>query len=416
MGNPPRLLKQVLALLGTSWSILGVTLAVILMVEGGFRLMFTLRDQLTAAPVPDRRVIALGYGGATWPVDHYRELELLQERWHPYVYFRQNPFRGKTITVAAGGLRATWQPPTPDKDSGQKGSIKILMLGGSSLWGFGARDDRTIPSCLAHSLHDRGWHVELKNLSEMGYVSTQELIALVRELQSGYRPDIVIFYDGVNDTTSALLEGEAGLTTNEVNRRDEFNLLQSPGRLVVSLGAKLVKDSGSYRFAQTVRRVLGGQARPSHTEPGTRKMVELAADVIAKFESNVKLAEGFGRAFRFRPMFFWQPTVFTKSRLVELEREEAQRYAWAEAMFREVYARIQASAQLRSDPGFYDLSGAFADSEGLVYIDYCHTTEDANARIASLMAVAVIEALGRPAPEAQIPEPQGGSDRLKGVE
>ena len=27
----------------------------------------------------------------------------------------------------------------------------------------------------------------------------------MRELQEGYRPDLVIFYDGVNDTTSALL-------------------------------------------------------------------------------------------------------------------------------------------------------------------------------------------------------------------
>ena len=61
--------------------------------------------------------------------------------------------------------------------------------------------------------------LRLKNLSEIGYVSTQELVALFQELQAGYRPDVVIFYDGVNDTTSALLEREAGLTTNEVNRR-----------------------------------------------------------------------------------------------------------------------------------------------------------------------------------------------------
>ena len=93
------------------------------------------------------------------------------------------------------------------------------MLGGSSLWGFGARDDQTIPSLLARSLDEQGWRVELKNLAEIGYVSTQEVIALTRELQAGYRPDLVIFYDGVNDTTSALLEGEPGLTTNEINRR-----------------------------------------------------------------------------------------------------------------------------------------------------------------------------------------------------
>ena len=57
------------------------------------------------------------------------------------------------------------------------------MLGGSSLWGFGARDDQTIPSLLARRLHDRGVQVEVKNLSDLGYVSTQEVIGLLRELQ-----------------------------------------------------------------------------------------------------------------------------------------------------------------------------------------------------------------------------------------
>ena len=124
--------------------------------EGGFRVTFGIRDRLTAQPVPDRRVLAEGYGGAAWPVEHYRELVLLQDRWEPYVYFRQKPFRGKTIKIGDDGLRATWQPPASANDRGQREPVKILMLGGSSLWGFGARDDQTIPS-LARSLARRTW-------------------------------------------------------------------------------------------------------------------------------------------------------------------------------------------------------------------------------------------------------------------
>ncbi len=107
-------------------------------------------------------------------------------------------------------------------------------------------------------------------------MSTQEVIALTHELEAGYRPDLVIFYDGVNDTTSALLEGEPGLTTNEINRRHEFNLLQSPARLTAALAVKLVSDSGSYRFAQTVRRRLDrekvvGPNGPGHPEGARRR-------------------------------------------------------------------------------------------------------------------------------------------------
>ena len=253
MGKALRGLKGALRHLQTTWSILGITLLMLLLVELGFRVSFGIRDRMTAQPVPDRRVLAEGYGGAVWPIEHYRELELLQDRWEPFVYFRQMPFRGKTINIGDDGLRATWQPSASANARGQRESVKILMLGGSSFWGFGARDDQTIPSLVARSLDERGWRIEIKNLSEIGYVSTQELIALVHELQAGYRPDMVIFYDGVNDTTSAFLEGEAGVTTNEVNRRVEFNLRQSPGRLATGLAARLIQDSGSNRFAQMIR-------------------------------------------------------------------------------------------------------------------------------------------------------------------
>ena len=40
----------------------------------------------------------------TWPIEHYREIESLEERWQPYVYFRPKPFHGKTITIGADGL------------------------------------------------------------------------------------------------------------------------------------------------------------------------------------------------------------------------------------------------------------------------------------------------------------------------
>ena len=85
-------------------------------------------------------------------------------------------------------MAAPLPAPTDDRPR-----VKLLMLGGSSLWGFGARDDADDSLVFgACTSIERGWRVELKNLSEIGYVSTQELIALVRELQAGYRPDVVI--------------------------------------------------------------------------------------------------------------------------------------------------------------------------------------------------------------------------------
>jgi lysophospholipase L1-like esterase len=385
-----RRLQGALGRLQTGWSILGITLVVLLLVEGGFRLVFAVRDQLTAVAVPDLRVVADGYGGAKWPVVHYRELEQLEERWQPYVYFRQKPFQGETITIGDGGLRATWQSPAPAAEQGLHRSVKILSLGGSSLWGFGARDDQTIPSLLARSLHEKGWRVELRNLAEIGYVSTQEVIALTRELQAGYRPDLVIFYDGVNDATSALLEGEPGVTTNEVNRRNEFNLLQSPGRLAAALAVKLGRDSGAYRFSQMVRRRLGRETSSSHAISNTFNVPDVAAGVVRLYEANVIVVQALAKSYGFRPLFLWQPTVFTKPARVAVEEEEAQKFAWAEPFLNDVYDRVRASAPLNANPAFRNLSAVFDDTNGLVFIDYCHTTESANARIASEMAALVV--------------------------
>ncbi|MFI5455258.1 MAG: SGNH/GDSL hydrolase family protein [Isosphaerales bacterium] len=404
MGKPLLRFQRVLVFLRTGWSILGITLVVLLLAEAGFRVIFAVRDRSAAEPAPDRRVLVEGYGGDTWPVEHYRELGQLEERWQPYVYFRPKPFEGSTIRVGSDGLRTTWQPPANRDDRPQPESVKVLMLGGSSLWGFGARDDRTIPSLLARALDERGQRVELKNLSGIGYVSTQELIALLRELQAGYRPDVVIFYDGVNDTTSAFLGGEAGLTTNESNRRDEFNLLQSPARLAATLTAKLVKDSGSYRFARAVRRRFEGGTTAANAAPSDETLRRLARDVAARYAANIGIVESLSRGYGFRPLFFWQPIVFTKHAMVQVEREEAQRYAWTEQLFRAVYGRIQASPELKTDPAFQDLSGIFDGTEGLVFIDYCHTTESANARIAVVMADRVLEGL-RPIEPAATKQP-----------
>jgi lysophospholipase L1-like esterase len=331
-------------------------------------------------------VVAEGYGGESWPFQHYRELERLQDRWQPYVYFRQNAFAGETITIDRDGLRLTWQAPPAPADLAPTRTPRILMLGGSSLWGFGARDDRTIPSLIARKLFDQGVRVEVRNLAEIGYVNTQEVIALVRELQAGYRPDLVIFYDGVNDSTSALLEGEAGVTTNERNRRAEFNLRQSPARLGAAMIARLVQDSASFRFATVIGRRLSGGRGLTEALPSADRRTELISDVVGRYRANLSVVDRLGRGFGFNALYYWQPLVFDKKSLTPYEREEAEKFVWARGFLGEVYQAIRNSAELRADRRFHDLSRVFAGTTGPIFIDYCHTTELANDRIAEVIA------------------------------
>jgi lysophospholipase L1-like esterase len=388
-----RRFRQLLLWLQMGWSILGLTLLLVLLIELGLRGVFGLKDLGKPQVPPDPRVVRQVTDGASWLDLHYRELDGLTDHWQPYVYFRQAPFTGQTINIDSDGRRRVWEPPGGTEVAPtQHPPLKILMLGGSSLWGFGARDDQTIPSLIARGLHDHGIRVQIKNLAEIGYVNTQELVALVRELQSGYRPDMVLFYDGVNDTASTLLEGRATVTTNETNRVREFNLLQSPARLTSALAAYLLKNSSSFRFAESVGKRFGLRGGENAVARSEADLDRLAQEVVSGYAANLKLIEALGKAYGFRPAFAWQPVIFSKSKLTPFEQEESQKYVWAESLFRRVRVAIGRSTELVSAPNFFDLTDVFEDTDSLVFLDFCHTTEEANATIASMLLSRMIKA------------------------
>ncbi|WP_165229925.1 SGNH/GDSL hydrolase family protein [Aquisphaera insulae] len=395
MRRLPRWLARGLAGFRTAWLILGITLLLIAALELALRAGFWIKDRGRPQVPPDPRVLAAVAGSETWLPLHYRELDQLSDRWQPYVYFRQRPFAGRTIHIDPEGLRATWNAPAATNPTRP---IRILLLGGSSLWGFGSRDDQTIPSWIARKLHDRGIQVEIRNLAEIGYVSTQEVVALLRELQAGYRPDVVIFYDGVNDTTSAMLEGEPTVTTNEVNRSREFNLLQSPRRLTGALIANLATGSALYRLASSIRTRLGiaGSGRTGLPE---EKLRDLAAGVVRGYESNVAMVQALGKTQGFRALMVWQPDVFSRVRPIPFEAEEAEKFGWVRPLFQEVHRGLRASSTLKADAAFLDLSEVLAERESLSFVDYCHVTEEANEVVATAIVARLLELhlLERPA-------------------
>ncbi len=402
MNSSLRRLSRIAVWLRTGWLILGVTLVLVMLLEVSLRGFFGIKDLRKPQIPPDPRVVAEDREGGRWMSLHYRELQALSDRWQPYVYFRQRPFSGQTVNVLADGTRSTWlPPPSPGEDVGAK-PLKILMLGGSSLWGFGARDDQTIPSLIARGLHERGIRAEVRNLAEIGYVNTQEVIALFRELQQGYRPDVVLFYDGVNDTTSALLEGQPTVTTNEVNRVREFNILQSPGRLASAFAGYLVHNSAMFRLAGSIGRRSGLGMAKERRPPENFDLAALAAGVIRGYSANLEMVEVLGKAYGFRPVFVWQPDILSKPKLVPFESEEKAKVDWASSLFTEVHGQLERADELVSNRGFVNLSGFFSETESLQFLDFCHTTEEANARIAAVLVAKLIETVkisqGTPSP------------------
>ena len=341
---------------------------------------------------PDYRAGADGYFGATWTRDYYREFAASGgAEWRPYVYWRRPPFAGRFINVDAEGIRRTWKAATGDAER-----TRIFVMGGSTAWGTGARDDYTLPSELAKGLFERGRAAEVTNYAESGYVTFQDVSMLLSRLHRGNVPDLVVFYGGVDDVFSALQNGVAGIPQNEVNRRREFNVLQpeNVGKLLPVL------TSGTQYFAGMVRRrLMRNTAGAVLPEAGNRSA--LAQAVIEQYCANLRTVRGLAREYGFRALFFWQPVIFTKPTLTSYEVFERDRYGYARDFFAETYKRMADAPPSCRDLGLDDVSRVFENDARPYYIDAFHVTEAGNQRVAAAMLPIVIESLASPLQNGQ---------------
>ena len=166
------------------------------------------------------------YQGKSWAAEYFSSLKRVRMRWYPYVYWKGTPMTSRYLNIDPNGNRVTWNQPRQAGDG--RPALRIFMMGGSTTWGTGVRDDHTLPSLLAQRFaHNPAFDVEVTNLAQIGYVTTQELGLLYQLLRQGQRPDLVIFNDGINDCFTAYQNGIAGLTRSEFFRAQEFSVLSS---------------------------------------------------------------------------------------------------------------------------------------------------------------------------------------------
>jgi lysophospholipase L1-like esterase len=274
-------------------------------------------------------------------------------------------------------------------------ATRIFVFGGSTIWGPAVRDDYTIPSHLSKLLAGAGLCAEVTNHGETGYVSTQELILLMRALQKGDVPDLVVLYDGVNELFSAIQNNEVGLPQNEDHRRREFNLLLDGSRLRSAYLSHLFQPKGLTRLRAAVQaRIRPGSRGGAGLEPtqaGTFSNLgdkdSLISGMIRAYKSNLGMVRLLGERYGFATLFYWQPMIFSKRSVSDYEQSWVDRSAglWKDFITRG-YARIEDDVDLKSSTSFRNLAGIFDDFPEPYYVDSFHLTEDGNRVIAEAIA------------------------------
>lgn len=131
-----------------------------------------------------------------------RSLERIRKQAaYPYqprrTYTAQDPCSGRLITFTVNSLGLRGQEWRLQKASG---AFRVLAVGGSSTFGVNNPDDATWPISLERALLARyGRTIECLNAGQPGYALV-DFTYFLREKLARYRPEMVIYYEGWNDT------------------------------------------------------------------------------------------------------------------------------------------------------------------------------------------------------------------------
>jgi hypothetical protein len=361
-----------------SWTIVGITLALVLVMETCVRVGGLGRQPPVATRDPQ--------ASQPWFADFMREFDMTRrQRWIPYLYFgRQPSYAGRYVNIDSAGHRVTPQPSMPAVPV-----ARVFFFGGSTMWGTDQRDDHTIAAEAARRLQGiagPGNRIQVTNFGETGYVSTQELLALMLALRSGNVPDVAVFFDGINDVFTTVQFGRAGIPQNESKRSKEFELGRAidrtgavPGlrrdlRAWRALGAVSVEQSALYDWLQSLK----GRQRPNYVAADSA-----ARSVVRTYAENVRLVEALAKSYGFEVVYVWQPNVHTTPKSLTPTEDSLMKGILADDFYRrsrEVHLQIPRmldSAMAALVPGrFVDETSLFRGDTLPVFVDRVgHNTE-----------------------------------------
>jgi lysophospholipase L1-like esterase len=338
------------------------------------------------------------YADQDWATDYWREhFQVSTEslgQYSPYVIWRRAPLTGKMINIDQHGIRRT-----PGADC-RVGAYKVFTFGGSTLWGYGAPDWGTIPAYLQADLEAPGRRpICVVNYAELGYVSTQSLIELERQLQAGNVPDLVVFYDGVNDIEAAFSDGPAGvhlylgIVASLINRAGPQNeVRQIPF-------VQWLRRSASFTLFSRLASIFtvhqtGSSPVPTNYRAQGVDTIAVSDSVVQVYLTNYRIVEALARTYGFKFLFFWQPIVCVGHKSLTKEEQVLNSDMGPRVeLVRAVYQKIERATTRYKN--LYYLAQVFDEQTSQIYFDSNHVTPEGNQLVAGQMLDVIKDRLNK---------------------
>ena len=325
------------------------------------------------------------YKEAEWAGEFWIQEALRQEEPRAYVPFRLwgvTEWHSQYINNDPG-VGGFWRRTMNPGNCVTSHSLNVWTFGGSTMYGAGVPDWATIPSYLSRELNAGGQNCALvSNFGVEGYVTDQELILLEEQLKGGGRPDVVIFYDGLNDSMSQC-------TTGPPPPHGAYRTIKS--RVEGSPSARLDFLQKSYAV-RLAGELLARFHHPRSVALQASEVQPRIMNVVSKYEANVLLVRALAGAYGFKLYPFWQPLLtYGHKPLVPFEqllaRADASNIPADNACLLMMAATYrEAERRAAQDGNFVFLGGVFDSTKEPVYIDQGHLGPRGNEVVAQAIA------------------------------
>lgn len=303
------------------------------------------------------------YADINWAKKHFEEYREQKSKYKSFVGWQRKPYSGTTVNVSGPYMqRQTVGRSDPEKPT-------VYFFGGSTMWGVGSDDASTIPSQFSRLSGSAS-----ENFGDIAFTAHQSLVLLIQLLQDGRRPDIVVFYDGVNEVAHKCrveLTPWSHLGEPKLTAALE---LRKAGKGGMSLSYLL---SPLWEAAQSLARqvpALGGYKLnyDCHTDP--RKARKVAHNLVQDWAIARQLVESYGGKF----IGVLQPVVFfSDTKLDHIGAKKGK--GPLSKQFEIVYPFIR--SEMRKHKNVHDFSDIL-DHPEYMYIDFCHLSPNGNRYIA----------------------------------
>jgi hypothetical protein len=254
------------------------------------------------------------------------------------------------------------------------------------MWGTGSPDWGTIPAFLQAGLEKlRDGPICVMNFGESAYVSTQSVIELLLELQSGNTPNWVLFYDGPNDVYTGYQSGRSGVHENLDLLAARFEKREVPdsGPLM-----ELLKSSHLFSLSdRVVGKLSQKQASPKLNtyESMGIDAAALSAAIVQRYLGNYKIVDALAREYGFKYFFFWPPYISIGQK--PLKKEEKNLKGGVDPALDKLYHSVYRAIEplTLEYESLYYMGKIFDKYEPLVWLDDAHVTPEGNHLIAQKM-------------------------------